>query len=25
LKKQKDLVTAFAHWRANVNQLALDE
>jgi len=25
LKKQKDLVNAFAHWRANVNQLALDE
>ena len=25
LKKQKDLVAAFAHWRANVNQLALDD
>ena len=25
LNKQKDLLIAFAHWRANVNQLALDE
>jgi hypothetical protein len=25
LKKKKDLVAAFAHWRANVNQLALDD
>jgi hypothetical protein len=25
MKKQKDLLTAFSHWRANVNQLALDE
>ena len=24
LKKQKELVVAIAHWRANMNQLALD-